>query len=711
MRFAAPLITPFLLLIPVFFVSPAVSGPIDPLSIGSDGNFGNAPSMTPAIGSVGNLAAFESKADNLVPGDANGVQDIFVRNRASGKIERVSIGSSGNEANGPSRLPSFSSDGRFVAFASSASNLVPDDTNATEDIFVHDLLTGLTELVSVNSQGEQGNGDSLSPALSGDGRFVVFVSRSANLVEGDTNGVEDVFVRDRQTGTTELASRNSTGQQGNGRSISPAITPDGRYVAFSSSANNLAGGSLPFYNIYLHDRLNGTTELVSRMTRLGYSSLSSLSSDGRFVAFDSTGILTAHSMKKPYNVFVLDRAAGTTQTISIDATGTPQGGTAPAISADGRHVAFQASNPLLAADTNGVSDIYVFDRQARLMERASTSCQGTQGSGASYRPAISADGLMVAFDSLAGNLVTGDINGTSDVFITDRRPLVADAGPDQAVEQTSPAGAVVTLDGSASRGGCGGEPGFLWTWGESSAEGPKPAATFPHGTTVTTLTVTSNELSASDTANITVRDTIPPATQANLQGEKGSGDWYRSEVAVRLDASDSGSGVRDIRYSIDGGEELVAGTAQPSPDLATSFVIRADAAHTIRYYAVDDAGNREEPNTIDIPVDKTPPMAAISISPRLLWPPNHKLVDVKIDGKGDDALSGVASIDVRIADEYGIYTASAKGFGGTVPLEAWREGTDRDGRHYTITAIVMDNAGNITTVTTEALVPHDMRGE
>src|SRR5438067_1693678 len=290
--------------------------------------------------------------------------------------ERVSVDSAGNEQigpppDGPTPPPSISADGRFVAFDSRATNLVPGDTNGRSDLLGHDRQTWITERMSVDGAGNQGNSDSDRPLISANGRFVAFNSRSTNLVPGDTNGTSDVFVHDRQTGTTERVSVDNTGNQGNGGSGVVAISADGRFVAFVSTATNLVPG-------------------------------------------DTNGVL---------DVFVHDRQTGTTERVSVDSAGNQgNGGSAVfAISADGRFVAFVSSaTNLVPGDTNGGQDVFVHDRRTGTTERVSVDSAGTESNGSSERPAISADGRFVAFWSSATNLVTGDTNGTSDVFVHDR---------------------------------------------------------------------------------------------------------------------------------------------------------------------------------------------------------------------------------------------------------------------------------------------------
>jgi Tol biopolymer transport system component len=220
----------------------------------SDRNEANGVSSDPSISADGRYVAFTSDATNLlgVGNDTNGWSDIFVRDRDTdidgiydevGGVStiRVSIDSGGGEGNGDSHSPSISADGRYVAFESLSTNLVAGDSNNRVDIFVHDLQTGTTERVSLDSTEIQGNGDSSSPSVSADGRYVAFESLSTNLVAGGTNGNGHVFVRDRQTGITTIASVDSLGTEGNGDSSAPSISSDGKYVTYESDSDNLVG--------------------------------------------------------------------------------------------------------------------------------------------------------------------------------------------------------------------------------------------------------------------------------------------------------------------------------------------------------------------------------------------------------------------------------------------------------------------------------------
>jgi Tol biopolymer transport system component len=419
-------------------------GSTERVSLASDGTEADSGSYFPAISGDGRYVAFSSFATNLVAGDTNVSTDVFVHDRKTGLTDRVSVDSAGNQGNSFSEFPAISAHGRYVAFVSVATNLVPDDTNASTDVFVHDRQTGLTERLGVDSGGTQGDGGISRPAISADGRYVAFGSYAANLVPGDTNGDWDIFVRDRQTSVTERVSVDSLGNQGNDDSITPAISADGRYVAFRSYASNLVPDDTNGRSdIFVHDWQTRLTERVS-VDSAGnegnaYSFSPAISADGRYVAFGSyaSNLVPGDTNlcgfpSHTYNcadVFVHDRQTGITERVSVDSAGN-QGNDSSwtsVISADGRYVAFYswASN-LAPADTNGADDVFVHDRQTGLTERVSVDSSGGQGNDNSSAPAINADGRYVAFKSWASNLVPGDSNGSDDIFVRDRRDADGD---------------------------------------------------------------------------------------------------------------------------------------------------------------------------------------------------------------------------------------------------------------------------------------------
>ena len=232
-----------------------MTGTTERVSVDSAGNQGNGLSDGPAISADGRFVAFLSEAGDLVPGDTNATSDVFVHDRATGATERASVDSAGNQGNNVNLPPRISADGRFVAFPSQATNLVSADTNGALDIFVHNRVSGSTTRVSVDSAGNQGNAQSHAPEISADGRFVAFTSEASDLVPSDTNGRSDAFIHDLVTGTTERVSVDSTGSQGNSDSGAAAISPDGRLVVLASAASNLvAGDTNGTSDVFVHDR-------------------------------------------------------------------------------------------------------------------------------------------------------------------------------------------------------------------------------------------------------------------------------------------------------------------------------------------------------------------------------------------------------------------------------------------------------------------------
>ena len=406
------------------------------VSLSSTGEQGNAYSaFAPFVSADGRFVAFTSEATNFVP-DTNFAFDVFVRDRQAGETTRVSVSSAGVEGNGSSSGGPISADGRFVAFASGSTNLVAGDTNDAYDVFVHDRLAGVTERVSLSSTGEQADRSSSPESISADGRFVAFVSDATNLVPGDTNARSDIFVHDRMTGETRRVSVSTLGEQANDTSQIGKISADGRFVAFYSFATNLAPDTNGFApDVYVHDLSMGTTERVSISStgeQGNFSSFTpSISADGRFVAFASLATnLVGGDTNANADIFVRDRATGTTERVSLSTAGI-QGNDrsdVPSISADGTRVAFESyASTLVGRDTNGFQDVFLNDRTTGETRRVSvftpsTHGPGLQSNGHSQAAAISADGTLVAFASLASNLVIGDRNVWGDVFAHDLTP-------------------------------------------------------------------------------------------------------------------------------------------------------------------------------------------------------------------------------------------------------------------------------------------------
>ena len=351
-----------------------------------------------AISGDGRFVSFSSRSPDLAPGDANGTNtDIFLHDRETGTTTLVTAG--GNLASNSS---SINSDGRFVAFHSTASNLVDADVNNATDIFVYDRVSDSIERLTAGA-----NLRSRFASISGDGRFVAFQSSSTNLVADDTNGsLEDIFVHDRATGITE---RLTTG--GGNQSTSAEISGDGQFVVFSSMATGLVGGDSNRFieDVFCFDRDTGTLERLTG-TGNGPSRTPLISSDGRFVSFfTEADNLVAGDFQNGAGVVVYDRSTEIfgflpSQGISFEVAGGDGESGASSVSANGRFIAYESSaNNLLGSDSNGHSDIFVYDRTTGSNEQLTISADM-----GSFNPSISEDGRFVAFESNATNLVNGD---------------------------------------------------------------------------------------------------------------------------------------------------------------------------------------------------------------------------------------------------------------------------------------------------------------
>ncbi len=349
------------------FVHDSLTGLRSWISLSSQGVVGNGTSRSPSISGTGRYVAFESSSSNWALNDLNNDADIFVRDTETDTTTLVSVSTSGRPGQGFSQSPAISADGRYVAFHSSVEDLVGGDSNQMVDVFVRDLYLGVTVRASVSTNGTQGNSWSQGPVeLSADGRFVVFCSWANNLVPNDTNNARDVFVRDLSLGTTVRANLSSGGEQAQGTSGQPSISSTGRYVAFSSEAPNFFNNPYLYYGVFVRDLEAQTTTLVSvtphQTVELGHSGSPDISTDGRFVAFysESGGMIPYQT--GPWGVLVRDLYLNMTYACNVNLMG-EQGNDsalAPAISGDGRFVAFEssASNLTSLPKSRGFKDVF-----------------------------------------------------------------------------------------------------------------------------------------------------------------------------------------------------------------------------------------------------------------------------------------------------------------------------------------------------------------
>lgn len=395
--------------------------------------------------------------------DVAGGRDLVFALNPVGSTRRVSVSSSGAQSDNGSYLPSISADGRFVGFNSTASNLTPDQhpcsnsvpaaTSCISQVFVHDRVGHITSLVSVSSSGEPADGGSSAPSLSRDGRYVAFHSAANNLVRGAT--LEQVYVRDRVTGITRRVSEPASGEPGGGGGFAPAISDDGRYIAFLSTARDLISEPPPPcetlaacpVHVYVRDLVMNETTLVSGAHNGGYAdggtfppsmiqpARPTISAEGRYVAFHSEATdLVPGDTNGRTDVFVHDRRTRRTELVSISGSGTQgdedsfgssSGGRY--VSAGGRYVAFWSdATDLVPGDTNETSDFFVRDLVSGTTTRVSVSSAGAQGHAPPTAPtstaggvALSDDGRFVAFDSALVDLADDARTGPLQVYIRD----------------------------------------------------------------------------------------------------------------------------------------------------------------------------------------------------------------------------------------------------------------------------------------------------
>jgi len=407
----------------------AFPGETVPVSVNAVEIGAAATASQPSISANGNRIAFSTKAYSIAYGDTNGFTDIFLCDRAAGTYLCVSRGSLGTQANNYSESPSISSDGRFVAFASYATNLVSTNGIVGPAIYVRDTQQNVTSVISISSNGIPANAACYSPQISGDGRFVVFMSSATNLVDGDTNASNDIFVRDTLLGTTSLVSVSSNGTQGSAASVSPTISTDGRYIAFSSSATNLVDNDTNGKDdIFVRDMVSGTTTLVSRTESglQGDSDCSNpkISENGLAVAFQSSsGNFALSDTNLASDVFCKNLTTGAIDLVSAGLNGSVQPGDSSllSISQDGNKVLFiSASTGFVPNDNNGNSDCFLRNIVLGITERISVSTAGDEANGSSYGASISSDGNFVAFGTAASNFDPNDPGGLPDVYRRDR---------------------------------------------------------------------------------------------------------------------------------------------------------------------------------------------------------------------------------------------------------------------------------------------------
>lgn len=669
------------------------------------------PSASPSLSSDGQFVAFTSDVTSIVQGDTNNTTDVFLRDRRTGAAERISVDSAEKEARltnptkQPSIDPSIALDGRFVVYSSGAWNLAPGDTNELPDIFVRDRLEGTTERVSRGLNGAQPNGTSSFPVVSNDGRYVAFLSDATNLVSGDTNGAADVFLFDRQTATTVRANVRWDGAEvPEGATGRPAISADGALVAFYSRARIHPYDNNGIVDVYGFDRTTGTRAPLSLDNAGNFPNGNSwddatasnpsisISPDARFVAFESgTPTLVSGDTNAARDIFVRDRTLATTERASVTWQGREITGASrtPSISRDGRFVAFSSEGVnVVAADANGVPDVFMVDRSVPAASRVSLTQGGSEGNNASTFPAMAADATATAFISLASNLVPNDTNAMPDIFvrgpILDPPPTIptiyspqegtivkSSSVPFQGTGQAGSsiriviAGAVVATTTVAPTG----------SWATS--------ATLADGVYSFRAIASANGIDAAPTApiNFTVDTTPPPPTPPRIDSPSTGSATNVTSVPV------SGTAASEASIDVFEGAVLLATTTATPSGTWTTSIPAAVGVHTI----VALSNGTTSSNKVTFTVDQTAPAPPVITGPAS----GSTLYSNPITFTG--TAEGKATV-MLTSDDVSIGSAGAASNGSWLKASGIPEGS------HVIVARARDAAGNLSAPSDPILV-------
>jgi flagellin-like hook-associated protein FlgL len=397
------------------------SGATTRISITANGTQADDASIYGTISGDGSVMAFDSFATTLVSGASN--RQVYVKDAATGVVTVASQSASGAIANADSREGKLSTDGRFIVFQSGATNLISGVSG--EQIYLKNLSTGALQLASSSSSGVAGNATSMNFTVSGDGRYVTFFSTATNLISGVSGS--QVYVKDMQSGILQLASQNSSGVQGNGTSDRPVISDDGRYVVFESSSSNLVTGTSGTQT-FVKDMVTGQVRVASSNAQGVYDNggpfQASLNATGRYVAFSSSGDNLLSGLSGSFaQIFLKDMSSGILTLVTTTSSGTEANGSSydATLSADGRYIAFRSNATNLISGV-GAGQIYRKDLQSGALELVSRSTSGAPSASDSYvgdKIKMTSDGRKILFHTVGSNIVSGDSNGYEDVFLRD----------------------------------------------------------------------------------------------------------------------------------------------------------------------------------------------------------------------------------------------------------------------------------------------------
>lgn len=560
----------------------------------------------------GRYIAYSSKANNLVPSDLNTVEDVFVYDKVTSVTQRISVTTAGVEGDGASDYPQMSADGRYVVFESTSTNLVPGDTNNHSDVFIRDLQSNTTTLVSNAFGGGFADGDALSPFISPDGNKVAFSSLATNMIASDTNSVQDIFIKDLTSGITTRVSVSTGGTEVTGYSSNPVLSYDGRYVVFASVDDNIAPGDNNSgvghpgnRDTFWHDTQTGETRRVSVSTAgVGANQGAydpAISWDGMIVAFESNATnLVAGDVNSEWDVYVRDMNNLTTEKVDLNDRGAPMTTFGYSyydnyMSYDGRYITFEAGDADAVTGFTATSyEILVRDRVASTTRIASMTSDclpdGGWGSG------ISADGQYVHFISWGTNLVTPDTNGIDDNFLVkvlDALPVtISSLGPSNKVDGSSSTDSSPTLSFNFSF------PAKYQIQIDDTSDFSSPVVDY------------TSEWGLWNAISFVVGQSVGNGTytvgSASQTLSDGSYYW-------RVRATDNNSVSTAYSTANSGSVAFVVGTPAPSASPSSSTVVTANgppvgmygqvrAPHISPYIAALQEANTPLPNTTPIPI-------------------------------------------------------------------------------------------------------------
>ena len=621
------------------------------VSVDALGNLADGSSFFSGFSADGTLAIFFSTADNLVASDTNLVTDIFIKNLVTGAVTRVSTNGGGTQSDNSSFNPAISSDGTQVVFDSTADNLISGDANGSSDIFIKNLTTGKITPVSVDATGlVQGDGGSYQPIFSPDGTKVAFYSDADNLVSGDTNGSSDIFVKDLTTGAVTRVSTSALGVQANDGSYAFSFSPDGSKIAFESFASNLVSGDTNGYtDIFVKDLTigtitSGTITRISTASDGGQSDNGSyapvFSSDGTKVAFYSDADnLVPGDTNGSTDIFVKNLSTGVITLVSTSASGAQADGSssAPVFSPDGTMVAFySAADNLIVGDTNGATDVFLKNLSTGAIIRVSVDAAGGQTNGNSFNPLFSPDGSKIGFSSNASDIVSGDTNGQTDVFfrsissldwVAPTAPTITafatDSGtvgdhltndPSLSISGTAEAGSTVTLfENGVSVNAALADSGGNWSVADPN--------TLANGTTyqfTATATDASGNTGVLSLSYAVTVDTAPPAAPVitgatddvlPVTGAVSNGGTTNDAMITFAGTAQAGSAI--TIYDTDATTVVGSGVATGGVFSITTSAL-GQGSHTLTAKATDAAANQSAASTaFQVTVDTVAPAAPV----------------------------------------------------------------------------------------------------